>query len=49
MNKNNEEIVEFLVEKDANVNFPNLKGDTPLHYAIMKSNLAIVDLLAKKS
>ncbi|XP_050746200.1 rabankyrin-5 isoform X2 [Drosophila biarmipes] len=36
-----------ILEKNPNVNIKNLKGETPLHIAIIRQNLQMVDLLLK--
>ena len=41
-------IIGFLIEKGADVNIKNIKGDTPLHIAIKNQNTEIIELLIRK-
>lgn len=43
--RNNTEIVQIIVENDANVNLPEEDGTMPLMYAVMMNNLKVVQLL----
>jgi ankyrin repeat protein len=40
--------VEFLIKLGAGINEQNLAGDTPLHKAVEKNSLSIVQFLLKK-
>ena len=44
---NCEEILEFLIERGANVNTQNIYLNTPLHYASSNKNYKIIDILIK--
>ncbi|XP_042029018.1 ankyrin repeat and SOCS box protein 7-like [Salvia splendens] len=39
------QIVEFLIEHGAKISFPNVEGFTALHYALLKGNMELVELL----
>jgi ankyrin repeat protein len=42
------EIIEFLIEKNADVNTQNKLLNTPLHYALSNQNFYIANILLKK-
>jgi len=46
--RGDEEVVQFLIENGADIDFSNFDGETALHHAIINDDKAIVELLLRK-